>query len=53
VFAAWPLVSALLAEKQTGASRAAVQRNMDVMTDRGLIRETTGQGRHRVWAAMT
>lgn len=49
--AAWPMVSAPLAEKVTGASRAAVQRNLDVMTAAGLIREVTGQGRFRLWAA--
>lgn len=47
----WPTVTAPLAEKVTGASRAAVQRNLDLLTTRGLIREITGQGRFRVWAA--
>ena len=51
VFADWPMVSAPLAEQVTGASRAAVQRNLDLMQDRGLIREITGQGRYRVWTA--
>lgn len=45
----WPLVTAPLAETETGASRAAVQRNLDLMTKRGLLREVTGQGRYRVW----
>lgn len=49
VFAAWPLVSASMAERETGASRAAIQRNMDRLVARGLIRELTGQGRYRVW----
>lgn len=49
--ARWPLVSAPLAEAETAASRAAVQRNLDILTGRGLIREVTGQGRFRVWAA--
>ncbi|PZX36925.1 Fic family protein [Roseinatronobacter thiooxidans] len=49
VFASHPLVSAPMAERETGASRAAVQRNLDRLTDRGLIREITGQGRFRVW----
>lgn len=48
---AWPMVSAPLAEELTGASRAAVQRNIDRFSDRGLIREVTGQGRYRVWTA--
>lgn len=51
VLAAWPMVSAPLAEQLTQASRAAVQRNLDKFTSRGLIREVTGQGRYRVWAA--
>lgn len=46
-----PLVAAPLAETETGASRAAVQRNLDRLMDRGLIREVTGQGRFRLWAA--
>ncbi|MFN4128464.1 MAG: hypothetical protein ACK4GC_01390 [Paracoccaceae bacterium] len=49
--AAWPMMSAALAEQLTGASRAAVQRNLDQLAGRGLIREVTGQGRFRVWAA--
>ncbi len=49
--ARWPLVSAPLAEAETGASRAAVQRNLDLLVARGLAREITGQGRYRVWAA--
>ena len=51
VFARWPLVSAPMAEIQTGASRAAVQRNLDLMASRGVIREITGQGRYRIWTA--
>lgn len=47
----WPTVTAPLAERLTGASRAAVQRNLDRLAERGLIREITGQGRFRVWAA--
>ena len=49
VFEGWPQVTAPLAEVQTGASRAAVQRNIDILAERGLIREVTGQGRYRVW----
>jgi hypothetical protein len=45
----WPLVSAPMAEALTGASRAAVQRNLAWMEARGLIREVTGQGRFRMW----
>ncbi|NUB45802.1 hypothetical protein GEU84_015490 [Fertoebacter nigrum] len=49
--ARWPMVSAPLAESETGASRAAVQRNLDRLVALGLIREVTGQGRFRLWAA--
>jgi DNA-binding IclR family transcriptional regulator len=51
LFAEWPMVSAPLAAMRTGASRAAVQRNLQTLTDRGLIREMTGQERYRLWAA--
>ena len=47
----WPLVSAPMAEAMTGASRAAVQRNLAWMEASGLIREVTGQGRYRMWCA--
>ena len=45
----WPLISAPMAEALTGASRAAVQRNLTWMEAHGLIREVTGQGRFRMW----
>lgn len=51
VFAEWPLLSAPMAEAVTGASRAAVQRNLACMEECGLIREMTGQGRFRMWQA--
>lgn len=44
----WSLVSASMAEVLTGASRAAVQRNLAWIEARGLIREVTGQGRYRM-----
>ncbi|MFV2054160.1 hypothetical protein [Aliiroseovarius sp. YM-037] len=50
-FANWPMLSAEALEQQTGASRAAVQRNLNRLADRDLIREVTGQGRFRMWAA--
>ncbi len=50
LFADWPLVSAPMAEQHTGASRATIHRHLDAMTELGLIREITGQGRYRVWA---
>ncbi|MEE4189346.1 MAG: helix-turn-helix domain-containing protein [Roseobacter sp.] len=49
LFTSWPLVSVQLAEKLTGAHRATVQRNIDLMEEWGLIREVTGQGRYRMW----
>lgn len=51
VLTEWPVVSAPMAETLTGASRAAVQRNLAWMESRGLIREVTGQGRYRIWCA--
>jgi len=53
VLTEWPLVSAPMAEALSGASRAAVQRNLAWMEERGLIREVTGQGRYRMWRAIT
>jgi hypothetical protein len=47
-----PMLAAPQAEAETGASRAAVQRNLDVLVARGLVREVTGNGRFRVWAAV-
>ena len=47
----WPSVSAAMAEALTGASRAAVQRNLAWMEEQGLIQEITGQGRFRLWRA--
>lgn len=47
----WPLISAPMAEAQTGASRAAIQRNLNWMTQHGIAREMTGQGRYRFWTA--
>jgi hypothetical protein len=49
--AAWPIVSAPMLAAQTGASRAAVQRNMIRFEDLGLVRELTGQTRFRFWRA--
>jgi hypothetical protein len=45
-----PMLTAAQAEAETGASRAAVQRNLGIFVARGLVREVTGQGRFRVWA---
>ena len=49
VLTEWPFVSAPMAEALTGASRAAIQRNLAWMEARHLIREVTGQGRYRMW----
>lgn len=43
------MVSAPLAQSGTAASRAAVQRNLDLFQKRDLVREVTGHGRFRVW----
>lgn len=43
------VMCAPMAEKLTGASRAAVQRNLVLFEKRGLLREVTGQGRWRFW----
>ncbi len=51
VLTEWPLVSAPMTEALTGASRAAVQRNLGWLEARGLIREVTGQVRYRMWRA--
>lgn len=51
VLTEWPLASARMVETLTGASRAAVQRNLIWMEERGLVREVTGQGRFRMWRA--
>ncbi len=48
----WPQISAPLAEARLGVSRAAIQRNLATLEARGLVREVTGQGRYRVWAAV-
>nr|WP_239479964.1 hypothetical protein [Actibacterium sp. 188UL27-1] len=49
----WPLISAPLAEAATGASRAAIQRNLTWMQQIGLIREITGHKRFQMWTAKT
>lgn len=51
LLADWPSITAPMAEAEAGASRAAVQRNLDLLTARGVTRELTGQGRYRVWTA--
>lgn len=49
--AAWPLASAPMLERDTGASRAAVQRNMARLEALRLAHEITGQTRFRFWMA--
>ncbi len=46
-----PVLSAVQAERLTGASRAAVSRNLALLTEMGLVREVTGQSRYRFWSA--
>ncbi|MFO8127068.1 hypothetical protein [Yoonia sp.] len=48
----WPLMTAPMAAKLTGASRASAQRNLAWFEEQGLIQELTGQGRFRVWRAV-
>ncbi len=36
-------------ERITGAHRATVQRNIDWMEEKGLIREMTAYGRYQMW----
>lgn len=46
-----PMLSVPQLVGDTGASRPAVDRNLALLARRGLIREVTGQGRFRIWAA--
>ncbi len=46
-----PVLSAMQAEALTGASRAAVSRNLERLVQLGLAREITGQSRYRFWKA--
>jgi len=47
------LVSADMLSAATGASKAAIRRNMAEFEKRGLVREVTGQGRYRFWGIKT
>ena len=47
---AWPMASVPMLTTQTGASGAAVQRNLARLKALGLVREVTGQTRYRFWA---
>mgnify|MGYP001087614487 CR=1 FL=1 len=49
VLLGWPMVPSSLAERETGASRATILRNLERFEGLGLIRERTGQGRYRFW----
>ncbi|RWR30454.1 hypothetical protein D2T29_12340 [Sinirhodobacter populi] len=51
IFSHHPMIAGPQIEEESGASQAAVQRNLKIFHDRGLIREVTGQGRFRVWTA--
>lgn len=50
-FIRYPIVSAELLADAVGCSRPAARRNLAIFSDRGLIRELTGQERYRFWAA--
>lgn len=49
VLATQPVVSAEIIAAATGASKAAVRRNLGLFEARGLVREVTGQDRFRFW----
>ena len=51
VLVKYHLVSAPIAQAEINASRAAVQRNLGLFVQRGLVREVTGQSRYRLWTA--
>ena len=46
---AHPVLSAEMAAARSGASRAAMRRNLAEFERRGLVREVTGQDRYRFW----
>lgn len=46
-----PMPDAAQVEGEAGASRGAVLRNLDLLEARRMVREVTGQGRFRAWAA--
>lgn len=46
-----PVVSAAMVAEICGGSQAAARRNLAAFTACGLVREVTGQGRYRFWAA--
>ncbi len=48
-FVVHPVVSAEMIAADSGASKAAVRRNLATFEGRGLIREVTGQERFRFW----
>lgn len=51
LLAARVAVSAQDAAEAGGVSVSAAQRNLTLLTERGVAREITGQGRFRMWAA--
>jgi len=46
-----PMIAVPQLVTETGASRRAVLRNLAIFEQRDLVREITGQGRFKVWAA--
>lgn len=49
LFMSAPAVTAPLAQARLEAGRSTIQRNLDLLQARNLIREITGQGRYRMW----
>ena len=43
------LSARMVSPRPSGDHRATVQRNIDWMEEKGLVREVTGQGRYRMW----
>ena len=48
---AWPVLSAGMAARATGASAPGIRRNIARLAEAGLVHEITGQGRFRFWRA--
>ena len=51
LFAAWPTLSAPIAQSQSSSSAPSINRNITALYRARLIREMTGQTRYRFWTA--
>ena len=51
LFAAWPTLSAPIAQNQSSSSAPSINRNITALYRAGLIREMIGQTRYRFWTA--